>query len=163
MVNDSAEKPVRLYFESYLQIVRNSVGSNLFRNFYVRTSAKGKFDAFNDGENSCAFFVSAILVIFKKLSGFHGIVDSVIKDLERSGWQKVQKPQAGDVLVWEAMQFDDAPKQHIGFYIGDSRAISTSWIKKTPVEHEMNFGEAKRKITHVFRMAKWEEAPEDDA
>lgn len=153
--NIAEEKPVRLYFKSYLQAIRNSVGSNMFRNFYVRTPERGEFDAFNDGDNSCAFFVSSVLVIFKKLNDFHGIVDSVVADLRQSGWQEVQEPKPGDVLVWEAVPFDDGLKQHIGFYVGNGRAVSTSWIKKTPVEHDMHFGLTKRKITHIFRMSDW--------
>jgi Bacteriophage peptidoglycan hydrolase len=155
--NSDSRKPQRLYFKSYLKVVNNSVGSNLFRNFYVQTDDRGEFDAFDDGENSCAFFVSAILVIFKKIQAMHGTVQSTIEDLNKSGWQLVNRPKAGDVLVWEAQQFDDGLKAHIGFYLGDNKAISTSWTKRTPVEHDIHFGKANRKITHIFRMENWED------
>jgi len=154
----SEEKPERLYFETYLQVVRNSVGSNIFRNFYVRTNSRGEFDALDDGYNSCAFYVSAVLVIFRKLDGMHGTVASTKKDLLDSGWQEItdlNDLQPGDVLVWEPMQFDDGLKEHIGFYMGDGKAVSTSWTTKTPVEHDKNFGAANRKITQVFRMSDW--------
>src|SRR3989304_622296 len=98
---ESEEKPERLYFKSYLQLIRNSVGSKMFRNFYVKTSDRGQFDALDDGENSCAFYVSSILTIFKKISGIHGRVSSVVNDMKKSGWAEVNSPQAGDVLVWE--------------------------------------------------------------
>jgi hypothetical protein len=153
---DKEEKPKRLYFKSYLQIIRNSVGSNMFRSFYAKTPTKGEFDAFNDGENSCAFFVSAILVIFKKIGGFHGLVQGTVDDLKESGWQEVDQPKPGDVLVWEAIKFEDGPKEHIGFYVGNGRAVSTSWTKKSPVEHDLNFDEANRKVTNIFRMSNWE-------
>lgn len=149
------EKPERLYFESYLRLIKNSVGSNLFRNFYVRTPSRGKFDALGDGYDSCAFFVSSILVIFKKLSDFHGTVDQTIEDLQKSGWREVSNPRPGDVLVWEPKKFPEGMVSHVGFYIGDGRAISTSINTKTPIEHEKNFDEAKRKITKIFR-ADWE-------
>lgn len=136
-------------------MVHNAVGSNLFRNFYVTSADKGEFDSLDDGENSCAFFVSSILVIFKKLKNVHGTVESAIKDLEDSGWTEVEQPKAGDVLVWEALQFDDGLKQHIGFSIGDGKAVSTSWVDKTPVEHDERFGETKRKIIHIYRMTNW--------
>ena len=150
------QKPLRLYLKSYLQVVRNSVGSNLFRNLYVHTDEKGDFDALDDGYNSCAFFVSAILVLFKKLKGIHGTVGSTVKDLIESGWVEADKPQQGDILVWEAQQFDDGLKEHIGFSLGNKRAISVSWLKKTPVEHDEHFGEDNRKITHIFRMPNWD-------
>jgi hypothetical protein len=159
-IGSSEEKPKRLYFKSYLRVIRNSVGSNMFRNFYVTTPERGEFDAFDDGENSCAFFVSAILVIFQKLSGFHGIVRSTVQDLKTSGWQEVEKPEPGDVLVWEARQFDDGLKEHIGFYIGEGRAVSTSWTKRTPIEHDLYFGEDNRKITIVLRMENWDNDPQ---
>lgn len=155
--NNPEPKPRRLYFKTYLQLVRNSVGSNMFRNFYVHTKDKGEFDALDDGENSCAFYVSSVLVILKKMSGVHGTVGSTTKDLKKSGWQEAKKPKPGDVLVWEAQKFADGLRQHIGFYIGDDRAISTSLATKTPVEHDKNFGPTNRQITHIFRMASWDD------
>lgn len=149
------EKPQRLYFKSYLQFIRNSVGSNMFRNFYVKTSSKGEFDAFGDGDNSCAFYVSSVLLIFKKISSMHGLVSNTIEDMKKSGWTLVDDPQPGDVLVWEAEQYADGLHEHIGFYIGDNRAISTSVKAKTPLQHDMNFGESNRQITHIFRAPQW--------
>ncbi len=151
-----SQKPVRRYFKTYMQVIHNSIGSNLFRNFYVHTGESGDFDALDDGNNSCAFFVSAILVLFKQLEGIHGTVEGTVNDLLVSGWVEVDKPQEGDVLVWEARQFDDGLKEHIGFSLGSDRAISTSWAKKTPIEHDLNFGESNRKLTRIFRMPDWD-------
>lgn len=155
-VDSSTDKPKRLYFKSYIQVIHNSVGSNMFRNFYVKSLEKGEFDSLDDGENSCAFFVSSILVIFKKLKGIHGTVESTIKDLVDSGWVEVDKPKSGDVLVWEAQQFDDGPKEHIGFSVGDGKAISVSWKKKTPIEHDEHFGATNRGIIHIYRCTSWD-------
>jgi hypothetical protein len=151
------EKPQRLYFKTYLQVIRNSVGSNMFRNFYVKTSTRGEFDALDDGENSCAFYVSSILVIFNKIARVHGLVERVVNDMNDSGWIEVDQPKTGDVLVWEAAEHSDGLHTHIGFYMGNNRAISTSSTAKTPAEHDMNFGEAKRKITHIFRTDSWDD------
>ena len=153
----SEEKPQRLYFKSYLQVIRNSVGSNMFRNFYVKTTERSEFDALDDGYNSCAFYVSAILVIFKKMSDFHGTVDRTIEDLKKSGWQEANEPEPGDVLVWEPKQFPEGRVKHIGFYVGDGKAVSTSITAKTPQKHEQNFGEEKRQIKQIFRMDNWED------
>ncbi len=152
--SQQTHKPERLYFKSFIQLLHNSVGSNLFRNLYVRTAKRGEFDALDDGYNSCAFYVSAVLVIFKKLSGIHGTIDSTIKDLTESGWIKVNKPREGDVIVWEAQQFNDGIKEHIGFSIGNSRAISISWTNKTPTEHSDTF-DGKRNIVSIFRQIDW--------
>lgn len=130
----------------------------MFRNFYVETSRRGEFDALDDGENSCAFYVSSVLVVFKKISGIHGLVGRVIDDMKGSGWIEVDSPQPGDVLVWEAQEFPDGRHEHIGFCISEGRAISTSRTAKTPIEHDINFGDANRKITQIFRMDNWEES-----
>ena len=149
------EKSRRLYYKSFLKVVRNSVGSDMFRNFYVETPGKGEFDALDDGGNSCAFYVSCVLVIFKKISAVHGLVGSVVEDLKKSGWIEVKQPKAGDVLVWEAQEFPDGLHEHIGFYVGNNRAVSTSRSKKAPIEHDINFGEDKRKIVQILRMEDW--------
>ena len=151
---ENTNKPKRLYFKSYVQLIHNSIGSNLFRNFYVETPEKGIFDALDDGYNSCAFYVSTILVIFKKISGIHGTIDSTIKDLQESGWIKVNEPKEGDVIVWETKQFDDGLKEHIGFSIGNNKAVSVSWTKRTPIEHSDTF-DGKRKIASIFRLTIW--------
>ena len=153
--SDMPEKPKRLYFKSYLQIIRNSVGSKMFRNFYVETTERGEFDALADGVFSCAFYVSSILVLFNKMGSVHATVQSTVADLQESGWQEVAEPRAGDVLVWEAIEFDDGPNEHIGFCIGNGCAISTSLAKRTPVEHSQDF-DGQRKIEQIYRMGDWE-------
>ncbi|MBI2592295.1 hypothetical protein HYW36_02345 [Candidatus Saccharibacteria bacterium] len=150
-------KPERLYFKSFLQMLRNSVGTQMFRNFYVRTPERGEFDALDDGSDACAFYVSAVLVIFGKIGGFHGTVASTIEDLRKSGWQEVEEPVAGDVLVWEKQKPGDKWQEHMGFSIGKGRAVSTSLTEKAIIEHDHNFGDANRKITQVLRMADWEQ------
>lgn len=150
------EKPKRLYFKTYLQLIRNSVETEMFRNFYIQTADGKEMDALSDGSNSCAFFVSAVATLFKKHSGVHGTVRSTIEDLKQCGWQSVDEAdkQAGDILVWEAVELEDAWYEHIGFYIGEGRAVSTSWTKKV-VEHDADFGGA-RAITQVFRHDNWD-------
>src|SRR5581483_2730406 len=112
MPSTSEEKPKRLYFKSYLKIIENSVESKIFRNFYVRTTGKGEFDAFNDGDVSCAFFVSVILLIFNKIGAWHGLVSNTLEDMRQSGWLEVSEPEPGDVLVWEPMVGADDPRDH---------------------------------------------------
>lgn len=152
-----AGRPKRLYFKTYLQLLHNSVGSQMFRNFYIQLPDGTKRDALSDGSNSCAFFVSSVLTLFKKLYGPHGTVDSTVKDLEHSGWQLVDvaDKQAGDVLVWEAIEIEGAWYEHIGFYLGDDLAVSTSWTEKKVVEHAATFG-GKRAIKQVFRYPQWQ-------
>lgn len=154
--NNSEEKPQRLYFKSYLKVIENSVGTRMFKNLYVYTKDKGEFDAMNNGEDSCAFYVSSVLVIFGKNSRLHGTVESTLKDLKESGWQEVSEAKPGDVLVWETQKFGDRWQAHIGFYIGKDKAVSTSWKQKEVIMHHKTF-EDNRKIEHIFRMTNWDD------
>lgn len=63
--------------------------------------------------------------------------------------------QAGDVVVWEAIELEGAWYEHIGFFIGDGRAVSTSWTEKKVVEHDVHFDGA-REVSQVFRHSSWE-------
>ena len=104
-----------------------------------------------NGELSCAFFVSGILKMFDLASGLHGTVDGTVKDLEKSGWQKIDKPEIGSVIVWEGKEYDDGEiHKHIGFYIGDDQAISNSTKQGFPVKHEWTF-DGKRIIEAIYR------------
>jgi hypothetical protein len=149
--------PKRLYFKTYLQAVHNAVGTQLFRNFYLQQPDGTEIDGTEDGENSCAFFVSSVLTIFKKVQGVHGTVVRTVQDLQASGWEEIAKGavQPGDVIVWAAQQSEDAWHGHIGFYIGDGRAVSTSSSKKMVAEHDAGF-DGDRPIVQVFRNTHWD-------
>jgi hypothetical protein len=150
------DKPRRLQYKTYLQLVRNSVGSGMFRNWFLETPESGEFDAMQDGEDSCAFYVSGVLKIFDKIKSIHGTVDSTIKDLEESGWRKADEPKAGDVLVWETRQYNEKSQRHIGFCTEAGKAVSTSWTQKIVVEHDLDFGGQHRAVEHVYRMEDWD-------
>jgi len=140
---------VPLVFETYQAIVKNSVGSNLFRNFYAKVHGK-KTDIMNDGDLSCAFFVSSILTLLGFIKGTHGTVDATVRDLRASGWKAVRTPKAGSVLVWEQRNFGkDNSHKHIGFFIGNGLAVSNISAKKQPRKHPWNF-QGKRKVDLIL-------------
>ena len=67
--------------ENYLAVIRNSVGSKLFNNFYVEGSGQPK-DLLDDGYNSCAYYVSSILKMFNLIKDIHlNFEDLVIESL----------------------------------------------------------------------------------
>jgi hypothetical protein len=154
----SAEKPKRLQHKTYLGMITNSVGTEMFRNWYVETPEQGEFDAMQDGENSSAFFVSGLLKMLDKLAAIHGTVDSTVRDLQESGWQTVGQSMPGDVLIWEAQRFGDRDQRHIGFYVGDGRAVSTSWTEKKVVVHDYKFDAQNRQIMEIYRMDEWDDS-----
>ncbi|MDP3004294.1 MAG: hypothetical protein Q8N43_02195 [Candidatus Azambacteria bacterium] len=149
------EKVIPILFDTYIAVVKNSVGSKMFRNSYAKINDK-KTDILQDGMLSCAFFVSSILVLFKLIKEIHGTVDGTVRDLEQSGWQKIKKPKIGSVIVWEKIDFGNKNfHKHIGFYIGNNKAISTNSFKKgRPVIHHWTYGIKRnkpvRKIEAIF-------------
>ena len=148
MENTTSTKIKRLIFETYIAAIKNSIGTNLFRNFYVKINGDKK-DIMKNGELSCAFFVSSIMVMFRLIKEVHGTVESTIKDLEKSGWQQIKKPKIGSILIWEKLYFDGEFHRHIGFFIGGNKAVSNSFEAGCPVKHSWNFN-GKRKVDLIF-------------
>jgi len=140
---------IKLTFETYLAVIKNSIGSKLFRNLYIKINNK-KIDATKNGMLSCAFFVSSILFLFKFIKEIHATVDSTIRDLKQSGWREIKKPTIGSILVWEEINFgkNDFHK-HIGFYIGNNKAISNDYKSGKPIKHHFTFNN-KRKIKLIL-------------
>ena len=146
-------QPKIILYNSYIQAIRNSVGSNLFRNLYMLIGKK-EVDVLENGNLSCAVFVSSILYFFKLLPDLHATVSSTVADLEKSGWISVKRLRPGTVLVWEAQKFGNENHEHIGFYMGANRAISNSSKKHRPAWHHYEFGtkngQPVRKIKQIF-------------
>lgn len=147
MSETSSIKP--LLFDTYLAVVKNSIRSHLFHNYFANVNGK-KIDVLQDGTLSCAFFVSSILSMFNLIEKFHATVESTQQDLKKSRWVKIEKPKPGAVIVWEAVDFGEGQMhKHIGFYIGKNKAISNSDKEKHPVEHDWLF-EGKRKVETIY-------------
>jgi hypothetical protein len=144
-------------FASFLAVVRNSVGSHMFRTVYVLRDGE-QVDALRGGELSCAFFVSGVLTIFGKIGSFHTTVRSTIEDLARSGWRPVEDLDAlrpGDVLLWSAQLIDGEPHSHVGFCLDDGLAVSTSNETGTPVLHHDHPNHAWSSIIGAYRLPVW--------
>jgi len=155
---------------SYLRAIRNSIGTKLFRNFYAKVDGKSrrkasrmleiqtlpsaekisaKKDILHDGDLSCAYFVSCVLKIFDLIGKTHLTVEGTEADMKKAGWKIVKVPNKGSVLVWEKKKFGKEEHSHIGFFIGNGKAISNSAKNKIPVEHSFTFG-GKRRIQAIY-------------
>jgi excinuclease UvrABC ATPase subunit len=142
-------KKDNLIFKNYLALVTNSVGSRLFKNHYLRMGRK-TVDIMRDGDVSCAYFVSSTLVLATLMSSTHATVASTVKDLEKSGWKRIQKPKVGSILVWEEKeQTKGDPHKHIGFYMGKNQAISNDFKRGVPAKHHYTYG-GKRNIEAIY-------------
>ncbi|MBI2003575.1 MAG: hypothetical protein HYS78_01165 [Parcubacteria group bacterium] len=138
---------------SYLKTIENSIGSKLFRNLYFKKGSQ-KIDVLQNGNLSCAVFVSWILKNFNLIKEGHTTVDGTIKDLKKSGWRKIKKPKVGTILIWEEKIYSDGPHKHIGFFTGKEKAISNSYKLKIPIKHHWTFGikngKPVRKVTEIW-------------
>jgi len=142
-----------LIYDSYVQMIKNSVGTKMFRNLYLEINGK-KIDIVKSGNFSCAFFISNILKIWGLISKGHANVQSTIKDMKKNDWKKINPKSAkpGDVIVWEKIKGSDGLMHlHNGFYIGNKKAVSNSSNGKcVPVVHSWDYN-GKRKIVAVYR------------
>jgi len=150
----SSKKITTLFNDTYLAVIKNSVGSKLFRSSYAKVSGR-KIDILENGSLSCAFFVSSILKIFGLIKELHATVDGAVKDLKKSDWRIINKPKIGSILVWEAKKGKDKKlHKHIGFYIGSNKAISNNAELRAPQIHRWTYGikngKPTRKIEAIF-------------
>jgi plastocyanin len=136
-----------LKYESYLKMIKNSVGTKMFRSLYLSVDGK-KFDATHDGILSCSYFVSNILLIWGLTNEGHANVENTTKDMLKNGWKKIpaNKIKPGDIIVWEKK----GEHLHNGFYVGNKKAISNIDTKKAPMLHSWNYN-GKRKIIAVYK------------
>jgi len=141
-------------FPSYLKMIKNSVGSRVFRNLFYIIKGKGE-DALQNGNLSCAYFVSTILRQFDLIKEWRTSVDGLTEEMERCGWKKISKPRKGAVIVWDKIYFSHSEgwHGHIGFYIGGGWTISTSSLRRTPAyRYWQAYGNSKkrRKIIAIY-------------
>lgn len=152
LVEQPKQKVTPLLFDSYLTVIKNSIGSNTFRTLVADMDGEKK-DLLQNGQTSCAFFVSSVLLMFqsvslgiKLISEMHTTVLSTVKDLKNSGWIEIGEPKAGCILVWKEIDFNSGGiHNHIGFFIGNGKAISNSEKLGHPIEHNWDY-DGKRKV-----------------
>ncbi len=139
--------------ESYIETIKNSINSSVFKTLWAVVDGE-KQDILDAGRKSCGVFTSSILLMFGFIKERHATVSGTIKDMERSGWFEIQEPRIGCILRWEKKFGNGEDNDHIGFYIGDHMAISTSSKECVPIEHHFTYGEEngepKRKIVAIY-------------
>lgn len=122
-------------YKTYLAMIKNSVGSGTFQNAYSSIGGESQ-DLTKGGSLSCGFFVSSLCVILRMIKEVHTTVSGTVSDLQLSAWQVVSEAQAGDILVWEALD----GHEHIGFYLGSDKAVSNSTEAGIIAEHHWTYG-----------------------
>ena len=116
-----------MLMSSYRSLVSRLPGTTAWNTLYVSENST-RVDVTNDGENSCAYMVSGVLVMFGLSGKTHATIHSTINDMRESGWHETHKPLEGAVVEWDG---------HIGFYMNDNEAISVSSLTKSVARHSL--------------------------
>lgn len=124
---------------THLALIRGSINSQAYRHLYAFVDGVQQ-DIVKDGAHACAFFVTHILLWSQLLKEPHATVSGTVRDLLASGWEATSNPCPGDVIVWEPQDEAGEIHEHIGFFMGDDRAISNSTSQASPQEHHLTYG-----------------------
>jgi hypothetical protein len=143
--------------ENYLAMVRNAAhGENrMFQNLFASVDGV-RTDIVDGGALSCSFFLSAVLFINKLIADMHANMAGLERDLERSGWLRVEEPTEGAVIIWEPRPPSkerpfDPTQLHGGVYIGSGRTVSNdSNDALVPHEFPLDY-DGSRKVLRIWQ------------
>jgi hypothetical protein len=149
------------YYGSYLTMIRNSVGSHTWKNLFIKKENWNIIDILQDGNVSCAYYVSSILKQFGYCWATYANVLSLEKHLIEYGRNKQKNFTEDTVTPWSVIIREEkkwSEKEdiygnsiknhyHIGFYIWSWRAISNmsdgftidDLNARTPQEHHITY------------------------
>ena len=149
-----------LPYKTYLSMIRLAPGTKMFQHLYASVDGK-ETDIVENGDLSCAFFVTSILYQFGWLKFGHATVSGTVKDLEESGWKKVETPVPGAVIVWPEGE-ESRMHKHIGFWQSETEAVSNSTKEQVPAVHHPTYGTHEdgtpvRPITAFYIREDWKE------
>jgi len=167
MFDASREKPVFageeegqfLLHRNLMGMIRASISSPLFQTMYFKQNGEA-VDVLENGNLSCAVYVSSLLYLHGLLKEQHTWVSTTIADLKESGWKDITTQRPGGVIVWGP--WEHSTHKHIGFSLGGNLAVSNVDTKRSPQEHHATYGEnddgsPKRPIEAVYWHPKFEE------
>jgi len=122
-------------------MVRNSVGSHIFKNLYRIIESGESVDALHDGKFGCAVFVDNILILngmlpFEKQTA---LVRELREFLDVSpDWKEIPlaEKQDYDVIFWEKTEDPrGGANAHVGFLIDRDNAISNNSRSGIVIQH----------------------------
>ncbi|MEX2145257.1 MAG: hypothetical protein WD712_02715 [Candidatus Spechtbacterales bacterium] len=146
-----------ILLDTYISSIKRSVGTDIFRSTYALVNGK-KEDVTKNGSYSCAVFVSSILLMFGLIKKRHATVESTVADMRKSGWKEIKRPKVGAILIWRP--WVKSSNWHIGFYVGNNKAISNHWLKKVPASHDFVYGRRNGKPNRPMESIWWHKSLE---
>ena len=129
--------------ETYLKNIEDSVGSEQFRSLFAQREGGEVKDILEDGNLSCAYFVSSVLCLFDMIDKKRATVRSLkifVESDER--WDKVSlaEVEPGDLVFYTGREFTPGNTHaHVGFVINNHEAVSTSDQTKAVAKHPLKY------------------------
>jgi hypothetical protein len=129
----------KMKLKNLLICINNSVGTQMFKNYFVEKNEEEPKDVMQNGDLSCAYYVSTILLMFGLIDRCHWRVDGTIKAMENHGWIQIKKIRPGCVIIWDPIKQNGEAHFHIGFYIGEEIAVSNRSSMSMPGAHPLHY------------------------
>lgn len=144
-----------LKYDTYISIIKNSVGSRLFNSFMVRIKDTGAIeDILKDGEYSCAFFVSSVLTLLHAIDKPCTTVSSLERKIEEDNhWFEVtaDEIEPGDVIFYEDTTFTDGSTDgHVGFVQDEQNVVSNNFQLRQITRHNLHLRPIKKIYRHIW-------------
>lgn len=132
--------------ETFMELIKNSVGTTMFRSLMVRHTDTGQIrDVLENGKFSCASFVSSVLYLFemveKKVATVKSLREMVSQDPK---WKQVDATdiKPGDVIFWKVLTDEDGlTNAHVGFALSAEDAVSTNSKEGIVAKHPIHYRE----------------------
>jgi len=148
-------KPKNETLEAFIAYIIKQIGSTEYRQ-YIATVDGCISDVLQDGQLSCAYFVSNVLLVFRLIKSGHCTVVSTLADMLSCDWRKTGRLLPGAVIVWEKRkQASGISTLHIGLLITPIVAISHVDFYGTVMPHDVHYRFGRdvppRKIEAIYR------------
>lgn len=154
MADDQNQRLIFDLTENYLEAIKASIGSEMFKTCWFKDKDGLKADVCLLGRYSCAFYVSRILKWFDFVRRVVVTVDSLEQELRACHWRVTKGGilMPGSVLMWasELSETDGKMHRHVGFFWRMNAAISINPDTGMPVVHHITFGAKQRRIEKIY-------------
>ena len=121
--------------ENFLLSFRNSIGTQLFRSYLDKDGN----DVLKDGDLSCAYYISSMLLLHGLIDRPHFTVEGTLFSMVNSGWHQIKTLKIGSIVVWGSVHQNGEDHKHLGVYIGEQQAISNRSSLGMPGEHPLHY------------------------
>lgn len=147
-------------------MIQSSIGSSLWKHLYITKDDGTSKDILQNGNVSCAYYVSSLLKQFNLSPATYANVNSLHQSLLNYGWEEISRKGStediplGSLIIWDEKQGTEkkdmygnivAAHSHIGFYVGEDQAISNmsegfkdnNQILGTPAQHHYTYNDTR--------------------